>query len=124
MRKFTALLMIALLMLLCVGCGPYRDYAGTYVKKTSSSTITLTLSASGSFKFERKPKGSSPVTTTEKIVGEGTFTVENNKITIAYSYYEVVRGENVNRVATAKLSGDKLVISDTELAGSYTKNKI
>ncbi|MCH5163720.1 MAG: hypothetical protein J1F36_01745 [Clostridiales bacterium] len=124
MRKFTALLLIALLMFLCVGCGPYRDYAGTYTKKMSSATLTITLSASGAFEFERKPTSSSEYTPIETIYGEGTFTVKNEKITIEYSYYEVALGERVNRVATAKLNGNKLVISGTELAGSYTKNKI
>ena len=123
MRKFTALL-LPIVMLLCVGCGPYGDYAGTYTKKMSSATITITLTSSGSFEFERKPISSSEYNPNQKIVGEGTFTLKNDKIIIEYSYYEVVKGERVNRVATAKLSGDKLIISDTELAGTYTKNKI
>ena len=125
MKKVAAILLIAVLMLFCVGCGPYGDYAGTYSRKGSAATYTIKLSSRGSFKFERKYLTKDPYNPFDSDTynkREGSFEVNNNKITIEFSYYEPAKGTTIYATATAKLSGNKLVVTGSdEIAGTYIK---
>lgn len=113
-----------LVTVLGVGCGgPYKDYAGTYTKSTNDYKITFNLSASGNFEFRRELSKSStnydgPFNSDVYNVRKGTFTVdENGTIHLSYTYYEPALGVNQKGSATAKLSNNKLTVTDANSMG-------
>lgn len=126
MKKFALLLTIVLVMGLCVGCGPYKDYSGTYVKKNTNSTITVTLSASGDFKWKcvlskSNPNKDGPLDSDAYNLRTGTFSVNDSSIKIEFSYVDEL-GIRVSGHATAVISDNKLRITGNEqIAGVYTK---
>ena len=131
MKRSFAVVVIMLIMAFCVGCGPYGDYSGTYVKSDSDgTTYTITLSSSGSFRFERKFSDKSSMHGTiidndKNNIREGTFTVDDGKITINYKVYDMAMDKYTDAVSTAKLSGGKLTVSRTDaysdVYGTFTK---
>lgn len=122
MKKF-ALLILVVLAAICTACGPYGDYAGTYVTSDSSATYTVTLSASGKFRFERKFKAQDQYAPDKSSnVREGTYTVSDGKIVIKISYYDPALREQVTETAEGRLSGNKLIVTGSaEISGSYAK---
>ncbi len=128
MKKICAFVIIVMTMFLCVCCGPYTDYAGSYVRSdASNNTYTVTLSSSGDFKFERKLSKTSslyggPYDNENYNVRKGSFTVEDDKILIEFTYYEVTTKSYEKGTAVGKIVNDKLVISAGEqIIGTYTK---
>lgn len=128
MKKIITLIIVVLTMCACVCCGPYTDYAGSYVYIDSgNNTYTVTLSASGDFKYERKFSSSSslyggPFDNDNYNIRKGTFTVEDNKILIEFTYYEEALKSYETDTAVARIVKGKLIITGSEqLNGSYTK---
>lgn len=113
-----------LVTVLGVGCGgPYKDYAGTYTKSTNDYKITFTLSSSGEFELRREWSNSNinkggPLDSDVYNVRKGTFTVDDNgTIHFSYTYYEPALGANQKGSATAKLSNNKLTVTDANSMG-------
>ncbi|MBR2967548.1 MAG: hypothetical protein IKC35_02065 [Clostridia bacterium] len=125
MKRFASIILVCLVLLSCIACGPYGNYAGTYTKSSDSATFTVTLSASGNFKFEREFKTSNefnPFDDDKHNIREGTFAVENGEIIIQFSYYDDALRKTVKATAKAKVNGKKLTISGSdEIKGTYTK---
>ncbi len=128
MKKFVAAFVVISVMIVCVCCGPYTDYAGTYSRSdASNNSYTVTLSASGNFRFERKLSKSSslyggPLDNDDHNVRKGTFTDQDGVIVIKFSYYDEAQRMTVTETATAKIVKDKLIISGSDqIKGSYTK---
>ena len=127
MKKISVLLSFLLVVLLCVGCGPYGDYAGKYTEKGKNITITVTLSSSGDFEWRcvlssTHPHKNGPYDNDNYNVRKGSFTVKDNVIKIEYSYYDEPSGQRRTGSATARLKNNKLVISGNgEIDGTYTK---
>ncbi len=127
MKKICAFVMIVMTVVVCVCCGPYTDYAGSYVRTdASNNTYTVTLSASGDFKFERKLSKTSglyggPYDNENHNVRKGTFTVEDDKILIEFTYYEETTKSYETGTAVGKIVKGKLIVSSDQINGTYTK---
>lgn len=122
--------LIAIIVLcgLCVGCGEYGDFAGTYVRNSTSFTATVTLSSSGNFTLRRVWKKSeeyNPYNNEKYNNISGTFTPVDNKknqISIEFTYFKNDVEGFVKGFATGSISGNKLVITKVDsVAGTYIK---
>lgn len=128
MKKIAALIIVAMALAFCVGCGPYADYSGTYSKtgiaNSDVASVTLTMTASGDFKCERKWKSSyvGPEKDSKNNVIEGKYTVDDKgTITFSFSYYDQVTGRNMSATAQGTLKDKNLSITGDKISGSYTK---
>lgn len=128
MKKIFAFVVVVFTMIACVCCGPYTDYAGSYIRTDSgNNTYTVTLSASGDFKFERKLSKTSslyggPFDNDNHNVRKGTFTIEDDKIIIEFTYYEETTKSYETETAVARIEKGKLIISNSDqIKGTYTK---
>ena len=126
MKKLAIILCACMVVMLCIGCGPYTDYAGTYVNKMTDLTVTITLSASGGFKYEREySKGHSmkngPYDSDKYNKFSGKYEIKESEIAIEFEYYDDIEGYKKGR-ATAKIVNDKLVISGHDrVNGTYAR---
>ena len=110
MKKLTIILSILLVMTLCIGCGPYRSYAGTYTRTISGTTYTIRLSSSGTFKWERKASNQYDPLEKQANVREGTYSVEKDRLMIEYTKYEQATGEYLKATAVATVNDGTLTI--------------
>ncbi len=128
MKGFAIILIAVSIAIMCIGCGPYADVAGTYVYRDGNNfTYTVTLKGDGGFRFARKiPKTSSlygsPLDNDDHNVREGSFTYDNGTISIEFSYYEEAQKGIVHGTAKARIANNKLIISgNDQINGTFTK---